>query len=102
MAKTAKTEIANKIGIKVGTLNDKDITKLTELMAKTKKPVEFMIAFDGTWFSHYTRVGTNKSSITEVHIGEYPGLNKKKIIDALISYGAATKAQADAFHKKYP
>ena len=99
----ARMTIVNKIGIKVDELKENDFKKLGELMEKSKKPVEFVMSFDGTWFSFFTRVGTVKSVISSVNIAEEKDLAKRaKILEGLVSYGAATQAQVDALNKAHP
>jgi hypothetical protein len=99
----ARAIIAKQIGVKVSELGATDFKKLTDLMAKTKKPVEFMMSFDGDWFSYFTRVGTVKGLITSVSIAAETDFEKRgKILEGLVSYGVATKAQVDALNKAHP
>ena len=99
MSNLAKMQIANKIGLRVEDLDDNDVKKykLVELMTKNKKPVEFFIAFDGTWFSLGLKVGSFKHVYNEINILEDNAVkDKRKVIENLIQFGAATKAQLQA------
>jgi hypothetical protein len=99
----ARMLIVNKIGLRVDELKENDFKKLGELMEKSKKPVEFVMSFDGAWFSFFTRVGTVKNGISSVNIAEEKDMAKRaKILEALVSYGAATQAQVDALNKAHP
>src|ERR1041384_4612875 len=98
MFKTAQQEIANKIGIRnAGKLAEKDFKKLEELMAKNKKPVEYFISFDGEWFGFFAKVGTVKIEITSISVTNDPSItDKEKVLNNLLAYGAASKAQVEA------
>src|SRR5260221_9823919 len=94
---TAKMQIANKIGLKVEDLDDSDVKKLklAELMTKNKKPVEFVISFDGAWFTLYIKVGAFKHEFNSVNLIENRINDKQKVMKNLIEFGAATQKQLD-------
>lgn len=100
---TAKMQIANKIGVKVEDLDDNDVKKLklVELMTKTKKPVEFVISFDGTWFTLYIKVGTFKHEFNSINLVEDKSIqDKQKVMKNLIQFGAATQKQLDQLNER--
>lgn len=99
----AKQEIANRIGLKVEDLDDNDVKKLklVELMTKNKKPVEFSICFDGTWFTLYIKIGTIKHEFNSVNLVEDSNIkDKRKVMKNLIQYGAATQKQLDQLNER--
>ncbi|HZR18279.1 MAG TPA: hypothetical protein VFE51_13385 [Verrucomicrobiae bacterium] len=103
LSNLAKVEIANKIGLKVEDLDDNDVKKLklVELMTKNKKPVEFVISFDGTWFTLYIKVGSFKHEFNSINLVEDRSVkDKQKVMKNLIQYGAATQAQLDALNER--
>ena len=99
MSKLAQTEAANKIGLKVEALDERDVRnyKLVEYMTKNRKPVEFFISFDGTWFELRVKVGSYKHVYNSINIVEDNSIkDKEKVILNLIQYGAATQKQLQA------
>ena len=99
----AKMQIANKIGLKVEDLDDNDVKKLklVELMTKSKKPVEFVISFDGTWFTLYIKVGTFKHEFNSINLIEDKSIqDKQKVMKNLIQFGAATQKQLDQLNER--
>lgn len=103
MSSTAKTQIANKIGLRVEELDEKDVKKLklVELMTKNKKPVEFVIGFDGTSFSLSVKIGSWKHQYNSINIVEDNSIkDKEKVIKNLIGFGAATEKQLDALKER--
>jgi hypothetical protein len=99
----AKMEIQNKIGLKVEDLDDKDVAKLklVDLMTKSKKPVEWVISFDGQWFTLYIKIGTWKHEFNSRNLIEDNSIkDKKKVMANLIQYGAATQKQLDALNER--
>ena len=100
---TAKVQIANKIGLKVEDLDDNDVKKLklVELMTKNKKPVEFVISFDGAWFTLYIKVGTFKHEFNSINLIEDKSIkDKQKVMKNLIQFGAATQKQLDQLNER--
>ena len=100
---TAKMQIANKIGLKVEDLDDNDVKKLklVELMTKSKKPVEFVISFDGAWFTLYIKVGTFKHEFNSINLIEDKSIqDKQKVMKNLIQFGAATQKQLDQLNER--
>src|SRR5262245_39843693 len=98
LSNLAKMEIANKIGLKVEDLDESDVKKLklVELMTKSNKPVEFVISFDGAWFTLYIKIGTYKHEFNSINLIEDHSIkDKKKVMQNLIQYGAATQKQLD-------
>jgi hypothetical protein len=103
LSNLAKVEIANRIGLKVEDLDDSDVKKLklVELMTKNKKPVEFVISFDGTWFTLYIKIGSFKHEFNSVNLIEDSGVkDKRKVMNNLIQYGAATRKQLDQLNER--
>ena len=99
----ARAEVINKIGIQVDKLEEKDFKKYADTMTKNKKALNFVISFDGQWFSYFALIGTFKDKIVEDDVGEDPTIrDREKVIKCLLAYGAANKAQVDAFRLKYP
>ena len=99
----AKMQIANKIGLKVEDMDDNDVKKLkiVELMTKSKKPVEWSIEFDGTWFTLYVKVGTWKHEFNSINLIEDRSIpDRKKVMKNLIQIGAATQKQLDALNER--
>jgi hypothetical protein len=99
----AKMEIGNKIGLKVEDLDENDVKKLklSDLMTKNKKPVEFVIEFDGTWFTLYIKVGSFKHEFNSINLVEDNSIkDKKQVMKNLIQYGAATQAQLNALNER--
>src|SRR5882762_8704891 len=96
MSNLTKMQIANKIGLKVEQLDDNDVKKLklVELMAKNKKPVEFVISFDGAWFTLHIKVGTFKHEFNSINLIEDGSIkDKERVMKNLIQLGAATQKQ---------
>jgi hypothetical protein len=104
MSTTAKTLIANRIGITgVPELDDKDIKKLSDLMSKTpNKPVEFVINFDGDGFNYFVRFTSTRIHVTSINLANVPNLDVDKVLNNLVSYGAATKDLVVKFKKAHP
>jgi hypothetical protein len=103
MSNTAKVQIANKIGLRVEELDDNDVKKLklVELMTKNKKPVEFVISFDGTWFTLYIKIGSFKHEFNSINLIEDNSIkDKEKVMKNLIQFGAATQKQLDALKER--
>ncbi len=103
LSNLAKVEIANRIGLKVEDLDDNDVKKLklVELMTKNKKPVEFVISFDGTWFTLYFKIGSFKHDFNSVNLIEDDGVkDKRKVMNNLIKFGAATQKQLDQLNER--
>jgi hypothetical protein len=103
MSKLAQMEIANKIGLRVEALDDSDVkkNKLVELMTKNKKPVDFFIAFDGTWFELGVKVGSFKHVYNSINVVEDNSIkDKDKVMRNLIQYGAATQKQLEALKER--
>ena len=102
----ARSMVQNDIGVRVEDLDAKDFTKLTQAMAATKKPAEWVVSFDGEWVSYFVRVGSkpaDKIDITSVRISEEKDVAKRnKILAALLAKKAATQAQVDAFNQAHP
>jgi len=99
----AKVQIGNEIGLKVEDLDDNDVKKLklVELMTKNKKPVEWVIAFDGTWFTLYIKIGSFKHEFNSINLVEDHSIkDKKKVMQNLIQFGAATQKQLDALNER--
>jgi hypothetical protein len=103
MSNTAKVQIANKIGLRVEDLDANDVKKLKleETMAKNKKPLEFVIAFDGTWFTLYLKIGSFKHEFNSINLVEDKSIkDKPKVMKNLIQIGAATQQQLDALNQR--
>jgi len=102
LSKMAKAQIG-KMGLRVEDLDDKDVAKqkLAEQMTKTKKPVEFVIEFDGVWFSLSVKIGTWKHAYNSINLVEDKSIkDKEKVIKSLIQFGAATQKQLDALNER--
>ena len=100
---TAKMEIANRIGLRVEELDDNGVKKLklVETMNKNKKPVEFVIEFDGTWFTLYIKIGSYKHEFNSINLIEDRSIkDRQKVMKNLIQYGAATQKQLDALNER--
>ena len=98
-SKLVKTKIANQIGLRVEDLDDNDIKKLklVELMNNDKNPLQFIISFDGTWFTLYLKVGSTKHEFNSINLIEDKSIkDKPKVMKNLIQFGAATQQQLDA------
>ena len=104
MYKTAKMEIANKIGIRgIRDPSDKDLKKLQELMAKHKKPVDFTIDFDGEWFTFAAKVGKVSGNEASINIAQDGSIKDKALVlKKLLDYKAATPALIEKYKKKNP
>jgi vacuolar-type H+-ATPase subunit I/STV1 len=102
MSKTAKQVIAARIGISVSILDAKDIAKLTEMMTKEKKPVEFVVSFDGDGINYFARVGSKKYPITAINIANDSSLDLDKVLNNLVSQAVTTKDKVVAFKKAHP
>jgi hypothetical protein len=103
LSNLTRLQIANRIGLKVQELDDNDVKKLklVELMNKSKKPVEFAIAFDGTWFTLYIKVGSFKHEFNSINLIEDRSIpDRKKVMKNLIDHGAATKKQLDVLNER--
>jgi hypothetical protein len=103
LSNLAKVQIKNKIGLTVEDLDDNDVKKLklVELMTKNKKPVDFSIEFDGTWFTLYIKVGSFKHEFNSINLVEDKSIkDKKTIMKNLIQIKAATQAQLDALNER--
>jgi len=103
ISNTAKMQIGNKIGLKVEELDDSDVKKLKleELMNKSKKPVEFVISFDGTWFTLYIKVGSFKHEFNSINLIEDKSIqDKQKVMKNLMQLGAATQKQLDQLNER--
>ena len=103
ISNTAKMQIGNKIGLKVEELDDSDAKKLKleELMNKSKKPVEFVISFDGTWFTLYIKVGSFKHEFNSINLIEDKSIqDKQKVMKNLMQLGAATQKQLDQLNER--
>ena len=103
LSNLAKVEIANRIGLKVEDLDNNDVKKLklVELMTKNKKPVEFVISFDGAWFTLYIKIGSYKHEFNSVNVIEDDGVkDKRKVMNNLIQFGAATQKQLDQLNER--
>jgi hypothetical protein len=102
----ARNVVQNEIGVRVDDLDAKDFAKLTQSMTKFKKSAEWVISFDGDWFSYFVRVGSDRSAridVSSVRLSEERDLEKrKKILSALLARKAAAQAQVDAFYKAHP
>ena len=91
------------VGIRADDLSSKDLAKVTELMQKSKKPVEFALSFNGDAISYLVRVAGTKIVLDQMLLSaERDAAKRSKILDKLVSLGAATQAQADAFNKAHP
>jgi hypothetical protein len=102
-SKTAKVQIANQIGLRVEELDDNDVKKLklVELMTKNKKPLEFVISFDGAWFTLYLKIGSWKHEFNSINLIEDNSIkDKEKVMKNLIQFGAATQKQLDALQER--
>ena len=104
MYDNALTEIANKIGIRgISKLNDRHIRKIQEQMAKQKKPVDFVISFDGVWFEFYTKVGRIKDNEVAINVGQDPSIKDKvRVLKALLDYKAATPTLIQKYKQENP
>jgi hypothetical protein len=103
LSNLAKMQIANKIGLRVEELNESDVKrlKLVDLMNKSKKPVDFVIEFDGTWFTLYIKVGTFKHEFNSINLIEDRSIkDKPKVLKNLIQLGAATQKQLDQLNER--
>jgi len=103
MSNTAKLQIANRVGLKVEQLDDNDVKKLklVELMTKNKKPVEFVIEFDGAWFTLYIKIGTFKHEFNSINLIEDGSIkDKERVMKNLIQLGAATQKQLDQLNER--
>jgi hypothetical protein len=102
----ARKIVMNDIGIRVDDLDAKDYAKLTAAMAKFKKPAEWVISFDGSWFGYFARVGTDKASkigISFVQLSFEKDIEKRRaILATLLKLKAATQPQVDEFMKNNP
>ena len=102
-SKLTKMQIANQIGLKVEDLDDHDVKKLklVELMKNNKNPVQFVISFDGTWFTLYIKVGTVKHEFNSINLVEDKSIkDKQKVMKNLMQFGAATQVQLDALNER--
>jgi len=102
-SKLVKTKIANQIGLRVEDLDDNDIKKLklVELMNNDKNPLQFIISFDGTWFTLYLKVGSTKHEFNSINLIEDKSIkDKPKVMKNLIQFGAATQQQLDALNER--
>jgi len=103
LSNLAKMQIANKVGLKVEELNENDVKrlKLVDLMNKSKKPVDFVIEFDGSWFTLYIKVGTFKHEFNSINLIEDHSIkDKPKVLKNLIQLGAATQKQLDQLNER--
>jgi hypothetical protein len=103
MSNLTKMQLANRVGLKVQELDEKDVQrlKLVDLMKKSKKPVDFAIEFDGTWFTLYIKVGTFKHEFNSINLIEDRSIkDKKKVLKNLIQLGAATQKQLDQLNER--
>ena len=101
--KAAQTEVTNKIEIQTGKFDVKDIKTIQDAMAKSRKPADFIIDFDGSAFTFAVKVGSTKVWTSTVNIAADTKItDKNKVLKNLQTYGAATPALIQAYHKKNP
>jgi len=106
MYKLAKTEVANKIGIRgIKDLDKKGIQEIQDLMAKHKKPVDYYIDFDGEWFGFHMCVGSVrlKTGAVSVNVAQDNSIkDKDQVLKKLLEYKAATPALIAKYKKNNP
>jgi hypothetical protein len=98
----------NKLHIPMKAFTPDDIKKIEGLMVKNKKDCEFCASFDGDTVKYFARIGSDKiykecdpKSAAKLSDPGISGVDKRNdLLDELVSYGIATKAQADALKKK--
>ena len=98
-AKYTEQFAANKIGLKLDFFDARDIKTIDEWMAKSKKPAEFALGFDGDNVECFARVGSQKSQTAKVSLSATvkDAAKREKILEALVAAGVATAGQAAEF-----
>ncbi len=102
LSNTTKLQI-QKLGLKVEELDANDVKKLklVEMMTKNKKPLEFVISFDGTWFTLTLKIGSWKHEFNSINMIEDKSIkDKQAVMKNLINIGAATKKQLEALNER--
>jgi len=98
----------NKLVLSMKPFEKAELEKLTALMIKSKKDIEFCASFDGDTVKYFARVGTVKmyketDPKGAAKLSDYPPFlleKRDEILDGLMQYGIATKGQVDALKKR--
>ncbi len=98
----------NKIHLPMKAFDKSELTKITDAMAKQKKDAEFCGSFDGDTVKYFVRIGTVKmyketepKGAAKLSAYGVSGVDQRnEILDELVLWGIATKAQADALKAK--
>lgn len=103
LSRETKDRIFAKFGLRVEQLDENDVKKhkLAELMAKAKKPLDFVISFDGAWFRLGIKVGSWKYIYKSINLVEDKSIkDKQKVLKSLITFGVATQKQLDELNER--